>query len=84
MGITQRRIRVKYCHELRRRKLANPLPVNMKTRGDWIFVNHLARNLSPHHLAKKMGIAQALVLTWEDNQSQPDDLQWQLLNRILA
>ena len=84
MGIAQRRIRVKYCHELRGRKQAKPLPVNMKTRGDWILVNRLAKNLSPYHLANKMGIAQALVLAWEDNLSQPDDQQWEQLRKILA
>ena len=38
----------------------------------------------PNHLAKKMGITAALVRSWEDGSSQPDDKQMQDLAQHLG
>jgi DNA-binding transcriptional regulator YiaG len=51
--------------------------VNLKTIADWIKFKRMEKNLTPHHLAAKMGIATALVRSWESGGSQPDSKQLQ-------
>jgi transcriptional regulator with XRE-family HTH domain len=75
---------VKYSHELRKRKQIKPLPDGIKTIGDWIQVKRIEKNLTPCHLALKMGIATALVRSWEDGSSQPDTRQSEILANLLG
>jgi DNA-binding transcriptional regulator YiaG len=44
----------------------------------------MKKNLTPGHVAFKMGIAQSVVRSWEDGNSQPDALQFELLATILG
>ena len=46
-----------------------------KTLGDWIRVKRTEKNLTPGHLAAKMGIAASVVLSWENGTVQPKDQQ---------
>ena len=45
---------------------------NVKTLGDWIKVRQIEKNLTPHHVAVKMGRASAVVVSWERGISFPD------------
>lgn len=60
---------------IRRQKHANTLVANAKTLDDWIKAKREAKNLTPSHLAAKMGIAAAVIYSWEDNTHQPDSQQ---------
>jgi ribosome-binding protein aMBF1 (putative translation factor) len=84
LGIAQRRISIKYTHKLRKQQRAKPLPVSIQTIGDWIQVKRMAKNLTACHLAAKMGIATALVHSWEDGTRQPDRRQLKVLENLLA
>jgi ribosome-binding protein aMBF1 (putative translation factor) len=44
----------------------------------------MEKNLTPGHLAAKMGIAMALVRSWESGGSQPDRKQLQGLANYLG
>lgn len=52
-----------------------PLVESVKTIGDWIKAQRQQKNLTPGHVAAKMGIAHALVLDWESDASEPDNQQ---------
>jgi DNA-binding transcriptional regulator YiaG len=84
LGIAQRTISIKYAQKSRNRNRAKALSVNIKTIADWIKVRRIEKNLTPHHLAAKMGIATALVRSWEDGSSQPDSKQLQGLASCLG
>jgi len=84
LGIAQRSIRLKYQQKSRKETRAKPLPESIKTIGDWIHIKRRAKNLTPCHLALKMGIATALVRSWEDGSSQPDSKQLQDLAKYLG
>jgi DNA-binding transcriptional regulator YiaG len=58
------------------------LPASIKTLGDWIRAKRQEKQLSPYHLAAKMGIATALVQSWENGTCQPDDRQRQMLRTV--
>ena len=58
--------------------------MNGQTLGGWIQAKRIERNLTPGHLAAKMGIAQAVVRSWEKGISQPDSLQLPVLESILG
>ena len=64
--------------------MVKPLPESIKTISDWIYVKRRAKNLTPSHLALKMGIATALVLLWETDICQPDSQQLEVLEAILV
>jgi len=59
------------------------LPDSVKTVGDWIRVKRIGKNLSAHHLAVKMGIATALIRSWESETGRPDNRQLKTLANIL-
>jgi transcriptional regulator with XRE-family HTH domain len=59
------------------------LPASIKTIGDLIRVKRRERNLTRYHLAIKMGIATALVRSWENGTSQPDNRQLEFLAKFL-
>ena len=44
----------------------------------------MKKNLTPGHLAAKMGIATALVHSWEDGTTQPDNRQMEVLVNLLG
>jgi DNA-binding transcriptional regulator YiaG len=67
LGIEQRQIRIKFSQKTRKPKYDKPLPTSIKTIGDWIQVKRQEKNLTPCHLAAKMGIATALVRAWEED-----------------
>jgi len=43
----------------------------------------MEKNLSPGHLAAKMGIATALIRSWENGTSRPDNQQLMALANYL-
>jgi ribosome-binding protein aMBF1 (putative translation factor) len=83
LGIAQRQIRLKYAQKSRKQQRSKPLPTNINTLGDLIQVKRMEKNLSPGHLAAKMGIATALICSWEDGTSQPDNQQLAVLAKLL-
>lgn len=84
MGIAHRTVQVKYATKTRKIPQSKPLPESIKTIGDWIRVKRIERNLSAYHLAGKMGIATALVYSWEGNIQQPDCQQLKVLASVLG
>ncbi len=84
LGIAQRSISIKYAQHSRNRNQAKALSVNIQTIADPIKVKRIEKNLTPHHLAATMGIATALVRSWEDGSSQPDSKQLQDLAKYLG
>jgi ribosome-binding protein aMBF1 (putative translation factor) len=84
LGIAQRQIRIKYAQNPRKQQWSKPLPASINTLGDLIQVKRMEKNLTPGHLAAKMGIVTALVRSWEDGTSQPDNQQLKILARNLG
>jgi ribosome-binding protein aMBF1 (putative translation factor) len=84
LGIAQRQIRINYAQKSRKQQRSKPLPTSINTLGDWIQVKRMEKNLSPCHLAAKMGIATALVRSWEDGTAQADSQQLKVLADILG
>jgi ribosome-binding protein aMBF1 (putative translation factor) len=84
LGIAQRQIRIKYAQKSRKQQRSKPLPASIQTLGDWIQVKRMQKNLTPGHVAAKMGIATALIRSWEDGTSQPDSQQLKVLARLLG
>jgi len=84
LGIAQRQIRIKFSQKTRKPKNYKPLPESIKSLGDWIQVKRHKKNLTPGHLAAKMGIATSLILLWEDGDSQPDSQQMRLLASLFG
>lgn len=83
MGIAQRRVAVKYGQKSRGLKHINALETNVKTLGDWIKAKREAKNLTPSHLAARMGIAAAVVCSWECNTQLPSNQQLVDLSSLL-
>ena len=84
LGIAQRQIHVKFSQKTRKENHAKPLPESIKTVADWIRVKRHEKNLTPGHLAAKMGIATSLVLSWEDGNNQPDGQQMDVLASLFG
>jgi ribosome-binding protein aMBF1 (putative translation factor) len=84
LGIAQRTITTKYAAKSKSQTRLKPLVENAKTVGDWIKAQREQKNLNPGNVASKMGIAQALVLAWENNTSEPDKQQWAGLARTFG
>jgi DNA-binding transcriptional regulator YiaG len=83
LGIAQRTIQVEFAVKPKKCLKPNPLPVNIQTIGDLIRVRRQAKNLTPGHLAFKMGITSSVVCSWEDRSSRPNDWQLNLMAKIL-
>jgi ribosome-binding protein aMBF1 (putative translation factor) len=83
LGIAQRLISVKYAQKSRKSPRSKPLPASIQTIGDWIQVKRHEKNLTPGHLAAKMGIATALIRSWENGTSWPDNQQLMALANYL-
>ena len=60
------------------------LKLNIKTAGDWLKVKRIEKNLTPSHVAGKMGIATSLVCSWESGTRQPDSQQLKVLASVLG
>jgi ribosome-binding protein aMBF1 (putative translation factor) len=84
LGIAQRQIHIFYAQRSRKQQRIKPLPASIKTLGDWIQVKRQEKNLSHYHLAAKIGVATALVRSWEDGTTQPDKRQLEILADILG
>jgi DNA-binding transcriptional regulator YiaG len=84
LGIAQRHIRIPYDWNLVKRKPCKPLVTSIKTFGDWLQIKRQERNLTPYQLAAKMGIATALVRSWENGTTKPNPRHRQILNVLLA
>jgi DNA-binding transcriptional regulator YiaG len=65
LGIAGRSIQVNYPSKLSQLKQSKVLKSNVKTLGDWLKIKRLEKNLTPGHVAAKMGIAASLVCSWE-------------------
>ncbi len=46
--------------------------------------NGLRKNLTPGHLAEKMGIAATLVRAWEKGVEEPDKKQLEIMAKIFG
>lgn len=84
MGIAQRQIRINYAQKSRKQQRSKPLPASIQTIGDWIQVKRQEKNLSPCHLAAKMGVVTALIRSWENGTAQADGQQLKVLADILG
>jgi DNA-binding transcriptional regulator YiaG len=84
LGITGRHVQVKYPANRGFQKQSKVLAFNVKTAGDWLKVKRLEKNLTPGHVALKMGIAASLVCSWESGSRQPDTDQMKILAAILG
>jgi len=84
LGIAQRQIHVKFSQKARKENHAKPLPTSIKLVGDWIQTKRREKNLTPGHLATKMGIAAALIRSWEDGTGQPDSVQMKVLASLFG
>lgn len=84
LGIAERTISVKNAQNRKNGTRSKPLPESVKTIGDRIKTHRQHKNLTPGHVAMKMGIATALVLSWESGISNPDNQQLKGLVKILG
>jgi ribosome-binding protein aMBF1 (putative translation factor) len=84
VGYCTTAIRIKYARNQEKRKQAKLLPGSIKTIGGLIQVKRMEKNLMPGHVAAKMGIATALVRSWENGASQPDNRQVEVLANLLG
>ena len=84
MGIAQRQIRIKYAQNSRKQQRSKLLPASIQTIGYWIQVKRMEKNLTPGHVAAKMGIATALIRSWEDGTIQPENRQLEVLANLLG
>ncbi|MDR3457146.1 MAG: helix-turn-helix transcriptional regulator [Verrucomicrobiae bacterium] len=75
---------MKYAKKSKVETQHKPLMESMKTIGDWIKAQREQRNLTSGHVALKMGIAHALVLSWETNASKPVSQQMQMLAKLFG
>ena len=83
LGIAERRIHVKFDQTQMQERNVKPLPTSIQTIGDWIRVSRTAKNLTPGHVAAKMGIAHSVIRSWEDGATRPDSLQLTVLEKNL-
>ena len=82
LGIAQRSVTVIWEQKKNGSKRHIPLTENVQTLGDWIRAKRNERNLTPGHLAAKMGFAHTMILSWEDCTSRPSKQQIQDLTRF--
>jgi hypothetical protein len=84
LGIAQRTIAVKYAAKSRKKPWVKPLPVKVKSIGDWIQVRLQKANLAPYHLGEAIGISARLVRAWADGTDRPTEQQLQVLTRFFG
>jgi DNA-binding transcriptional regulator YiaG len=83
LGIAHRQISVKDPSNLKSQKQARVLESKIKTIGDWLKFKRIMKNLTPGHIAAKMGIAPSLVCSWESSAREPDGQQLKVLLSVL-
>jgi ribosome-binding protein aMBF1 (putative translation factor) len=84
LGIAQRINTVKFEPDIRFKRQSKPLPASIKTLADWIQFERTGKNLTAGHLAGKMGIAAAVVRSWEDGSGQPNEQQMEILEKYFG
>jgi ribosome-binding protein aMBF1 (putative translation factor) len=84
LGIARRTVSVEFEQKTIRLTHHKHFSLNIKTIGNWIYCKRIGRNLSPGHLAAKMGIAAALIYAWEDGTSHPNEEQIKILAKIFG
>jgi DNA-binding transcriptional regulator YiaG len=57
---------------------------NKKTVSAWIRSNRVRLNLSPYHLATKLGISAGLIRSWEEGKCAPTPGQIAELGAIMG
>jgi ribosome-binding protein aMBF1 (putative translation factor) len=84
LGIAGRSITVKFTSNQKEIRCLKPSKNNANSIGGWIQLKRIKRNLTPGHLAAKMGIAAALVCAWEGDLEKPDEQQIKGLAKIFG
>jgi ribosome-binding protein aMBF1 (putative translation factor) len=84
LGIARRIVSVEFEQKKIRLTHHKHLSLNIKSIGDWICSKRIGKNLSPGHLAAKMGIAAALIYAWEDVTGHPSEEQIKILAKIFG
>jgi ribosome-binding protein aMBF1 (putative translation factor) len=80
----QRAIHVTFGPKQHPENRSNPLQMQDLTLCDLIKAKRADKNFTPGHVAAKMGIAHAVVRSWEAGESQPDSHQLNDLAAILG
>jgi ribosome-binding protein aMBF1 (putative translation factor) len=84
LGIACRTVSVKFEQKKRLLTHHKHLRIKVKTIGDWICANRIGKNLSPGHLAAKMGIAATVIYAWEDGTGHPREEQIKFLAEVFS
>jgi DNA-binding transcriptional regulator YiaG len=84
LGITQRKITVKFDHSKERFSIRKLIPVNPKTLGDHLLLKRIEANLSQPEVAQKAGVSVRTVRKWEHGIVCPTEHHWQVLAGILC
>jgi DNA-binding transcriptional regulator YiaG len=69
---------------VKKRKRVKALEANVKTICNSIKIKRLTKNLTPGHVARRMGIAATVIYSWEDGTATPNDWQMELLAKMLG
>jgi DNA-binding transcriptional regulator YiaG len=83
LGITQRTVRANRPANQGNQERSKLLALSANTVGDWLKAKRLEKNLTPGHVAVKMGIATSLFCSWESCIRMPDIYQIKLLATVL-
>jgi DNA-binding transcriptional regulator YiaG len=84
LGIAQRHVCIPFIQKSKDQNPHNPLQTNILSTGAWIQAKRIEKNLTPGHLAEKMGIASALVRAWEKGAAEPEKTQLEILVGIFG
>jgi DNA-binding transcriptional regulator YiaG len=84
LGIAERTVRAKYAGNITSQKRVKALNANVQTMGEWLKLKRTEKNFAPSHVAAKMGIATAIVSSWESGLNTPDSQQLTLLAAVLG
>lgn len=84
MGIAHSSVPLENEPETTGKKAHKPLITSVKTLGDWIRANRIAKMFAPHNLGAKMGITHSIIRSWEDGTSRPTGQQIRDLTRIFG
>ena len=84
LGIAQRTVSVKRPVNSTKQNRVKVLESDVKKVGDLIAIKRMTKNITPGHIAQKMGIAASVICSWEDGTTTPNDWQMELLAEILG
>lgn len=83
LGISQRQIRA-VCSSISRPKYSRKrVPTSPKSLGDWLVLKRIEANLSQEEVARKLGVGEKTVGSWERDNAFPSDEQWRRLGSVL-